>query len=132
MVMQGQLTSLDLFCGCGGFTLGLKQAGLTTLAAIDFAPDAIEVFRANFPEVPVILERDLTVFPPEALAAMIGRDRVDVVVGGPPCQGFSNVRRRDGANHGQRIVPDERRELYKQFLAYVAFFTVPGFVFRDA
>lgn len=99
--MQEQVTSLDLFCGCGGFALGLKQAGLTTLAAIDFAPDAIAVFQANFPEVPIVLERDLTAFPPEALAAMIGRDRVDVVVGGPPCQGFSNVRRRDGVNHGR-------------------------------
>ena len=101
MPMPGPLTSIDLFCGCGGFTLGLKQAGLTTLAAIDFAPDAIAVFRANLPEVPVVLERDLTAFPPEALAAMIGRDRVDLVVGGPPCQGFSNVRRRDGTNHGR-------------------------------
>jgi DNA (cytosine-5)-methyltransferase 1 len=130
--MQEPLTSIDLFCGCGGFTLGLKQAGLTILAGIDFAPDAISVFRANFPEIPVILERDLTAFPPQALAAIIGRDRVDVVVGGPPCQGFSNVRRRDGSNHGQRIVPDERRELYKQFLAYVAFFPASGLVWRAA
>ena len=58
--MPEPLTSIDLFCGCGGFTLGLKQAGLTTLAAIDFAPDAIAVFRANLPDVPVVLERDLT------------------------------------------------------------------------
>jgi DNA (cytosine-5)-methyltransferase 1 len=99
--MPEPLTSIDLFCGCGGFTLGLKQAGLTTLAAIDFAPDAIAVFRANFPDVPVVLEHDLTAFPPQALAELIGRDHVDVVVGGPPCQGFSNVRRRDGANHGR-------------------------------
>jgi DNA (cytosine-5)-methyltransferase 1 len=129
--MPEPLTSIDLFCGCGGFTLGLKQAGLTTLAAIDFAPDAIAVFKANFPEVPVVLERDLTAFPPEDLAAMIGRERVDVVVGGPPCQGFSNVRRRDGMNHGQHIVPDERRELYKQFLAYVAFFRPSVFVMEN-
>jgi DNA (cytosine-5)-methyltransferase 1 len=131
MVMQEQLTSIDLFCGCGGFTLGLKQAGFTTLAGIDLAPDAIAVFRANFPEVPVVLERDLTAFPPEAMAALVGRDRVDLIVGGPPCQGFSNVRRRDGSNHGRHVVPDERRELYKQFLAYVAFFPAPGFVCLD-
>ena len=94
--MQDELTGIDLFCGCGGFTLGLKQAGWTTLAAVDFAPAAIAVFRANFPEIPHVLERDLTGFPPKELAALIGRDRVDLVVGGPPCQGFSNVRRRDG------------------------------------
>ena len=94
--MQEPLTSIDLFCGCGGFTLGLKQAGLRTLAGIDFAPDAIAVFRASFPDVPHVLEQDLTAFPPRALAALICRDRVDLVVGGPPCQGFSHVRRRDG------------------------------------
>jgi len=117
--------------GTGNREPDAKQAGLTTLAGIDFSPHAIAVFRANFPEVPIVLERDLTAFPPEALAALIGRDRVDVVVGGPPCQGFSNVRRRDGSNHGRHVVPDERRELYRQFLAYVAFFPAPGFVCRD-
>ena len=132
MTMQGELTGIDLFCGCGGFTLGLKQAGFRTLAAIDVSDDAVAVFRANFPEIPHVMERDLTGFPPQELAALIGRDRVDLVVGGPPCQGFSNVRRRDGSNHGRRLVPDERRGLYRQFLAYVAFFTAPGFVFRDA
>jgi len=129
--MQDELTGIDLFCGCGGFTLGLKQAGWTTLAAIDCAPAAIAVFRANFPEIPHILERDLTGFPPQELAALIGRDRVDLVVGGPPCQGFSNVRRRDGSNHGRRVVPDERRGLYREFLAYVAFFQPCVFVMEN-
>ena len=44
-------TCIDLFCGCGGVTLGLEQAGFRTLAAIDFDPKAMEVFRANFPHV---------------------------------------------------------------------------------
>jgi DNA (cytosine-5)-methyltransferase 1 len=103
--MPEPLTSIDLFCGCGGFTLGLRQAGLKTLAAIDFARDAIAVFRANFPDIPHVLERDLTAFPPQELAELIGRDRVDLIVGGPPCQGFSHVRSRDGSNHGDRLVP---------------------------
>lgn len=131
IVMQEPLTSIDLFCGCGGFTLGLKQAGWATLAAIDFAPDAIAAFRANFPDIPHVLERDITAFPPQALAALIGRDRVDLIVGGPPCQGFSNVRRRDGSNHGRRLVPDERRELYRHFLDYVALFRPSVFVMEN-
>jgi DNA (cytosine-5)-methyltransferase 1 len=88
--MPQPLTSIDLFCGCGGFTLGLRQAGFKTLAAIDFAADAIAVFRANFPEVPLVLERDLTAFPPQALAELIGRDRVDLIVGGAARGGDSN------------------------------------------
>ena len=129
--MDAAPASIDLFCGCGGFTLGLKQAGFRTLAAIDVSADAVAVFRANFPEIPNALREDLRVLQPERLAAMIGADRVDLIVGGPPCQGFSNVRRRDGANHGPRLVHDERRELYRQFLAYVAFFPASGFVCRD-
>lgn len=53
-------TFIDLFCGCGGFSLGLTRAGLRCLAAIDFNPQAVEVFRANFSEVPHVLEKDLS------------------------------------------------------------------------
>jgi DNA (cytosine-5)-methyltransferase 1 len=95
--------SIDLFCGFGGFTLGLKQAGFRTLAAIDVSADAVAVFRANFPEIPNALREDLRVLRPQRLAAMIGADRVDLIVGGPPCQGFSNVRRRDGTNRACHI-----------------------------
>jgi DNA (cytosine-5)-methyltransferase 1 len=41
-------TFIDLFCGCGGFTLGLTRAGLRCLAAIDFNPEAVATLRANF------------------------------------------------------------------------------------
>ena len=65
--MKPTLTFLDLFCGCGGFSLGLKRAGLKGLAAIDFNPEAIEVFRANFDDIPHVLEKDLTGFSPAEL-----------------------------------------------------------------
>ena len=51
------LSFLDLFCGCGGFSLGLTKAGLRCLAAVDFNPEAVDVFRANFPDVPHVLEK---------------------------------------------------------------------------
>lgn len=53
--MSGTPTFLDLFCGCGGFTLGLQRAGFRCLAAIDFNPEAIQVFRENLRSVPQIL-----------------------------------------------------------------------------
>ena len=103
--MDDHVTCLDLFCGCGGFSLGLHRAGLRTLAAIDFDPKAIEVYRANLGEhVPHILCEDLTKFAPADLAKLIGTNRVDVIAGGPPCQGFSQVRQRDGANNGERLI----------------------------
>ena len=69
---------IDLFCGCGGFSLGLELAGLRCLAAIDFNHEAVEVFRANFPTVPHLLERDLSEFSPSELASLLGVERVGV------------------------------------------------------
>ena len=89
-------TFIDLFCGCGGFTLGMERAELQCLAAIDFNPQAVQVFKANFPHIPNALEKDLTQFAPAELEKLIGTRTVDVIVGGPPCQGFSQARQRDG------------------------------------
>jgi DNA (cytosine-5)-methyltransferase 1 len=124
-------TFVDLFCGCGGFSLGLERAGLTGLAAIDFNKEAVEVFRKNLSQIPHILEADLTKFTPKQLAEKISVDTVDVIVGGPPCQGFSTVRQVDGANHGNRLVEDKRRHLYKEFLKYIKFFQPKIFVMEN-
>ncbi len=124
-------TFLDLFCGCGGFSLGMERAGFDCLAAIDFNPEAVATFRANFPDVPQVLERDLTKFPPAQLAELIGTDRVDVIAGGPPCQGFSTARQRDGANSGQRLKDDPRRLLFLEYLRYVEHFQPRVFVMEN-
>ncbi len=124
-------TFLDLFCGCGGFSLGLEGAGLKCLAAIDFNEEAVNVFKKNFGHVPQVLDKDLTAFPPAALAKLLGTKEVDVIVGGPPCQGFSTARQRDGANHGERLKKDPRRHLYQEFLRYVEFFQPKVFVMEN-
>lgn len=129
--MPRPLTFIDLFCGCGGFSLGLERAGFKGLAAIDFNPEAVEVFRANFPKIPQILQRDLTRFPPSELETLIGTKQVDLIVGGPPCQGFSTARQVDGANHGERLKEDPRRHLYREFLRYVAHFQPKVFVMEN-
>jgi len=128
---MSKLNFIDLFCGCGGFSLGLKRAGLTGLAAIDFNSEAIAVFKKNLPEIPHILDEDLTRFAPSELEKLIGTDKIDIIVGGPPCQGFSTVRQVDGANNGKRLVDDERRYLYREFLRYVKFFHPKVFVMEN-
>jgi len=129
--MTPPLTFIDLFCGCGGFSLGLTRAGFKGLAAIDFNPEAVQVFRANFRKVPHILERDLTTFSPTDLEALIGTNRVDLIVGGPPCQGFSTARQVDGANHGPRLMDDPRRHLYREFLRHVEHFQPKVFIMEN-
>lgn len=125
------LTFLDLFSGCGGFSLGLQWAGLKCLAAIDFNEPAIDTFKANHPEVPHALVRDLTKFRPEQLDELLGGTRVDLIVGGPPCQGFSKARQVDGSNHGERLVEDPRRNLYREFLRFVKYYQPKVFVMEN-
>ena len=107
-------TFIDLFSGCGGFTLGMLRAGFTGKAAIDFNAQGIATLTANLvnasptglPRVEHALERDLTKYPPTELEKLIGENAVDVIVGGPPCQVFSTARQRDGSNHSTEQAVD--------------------------
>ncbi len=109
----------------------MKNAEFECLAALDFNHEAIKVFKANFPEVTHALEKDLTQFTPEELETLIGTREVDVIVGGPPCQGFSQARQRDGANHGPRMIDDPRRQLFQRFLAFIEHFKPKVFVMEN-
>jgi DNA (cytosine-5)-methyltransferase 1 len=125
-------TFIDLFSGCGGFSLGLKRAGFQCLAAIDNDAAAVSTYARNFPKTELVLERDLQKFHPRKLAELLPpRTKVDLIVGGPPCQGFSVVRQVDGANHGRRLVDDPRRNLYKEFLRYVRHFQPRVFIMEN-
>jgi DNA (cytosine-5)-methyltransferase 1 len=64
-------TCIDLFCGCGGFSLGMQRAGFAVVAAIDASPIATGVFDRNFPAVPFVLCEDLTGFSPDRLAGLL-------------------------------------------------------------
>jgi len=126
------LTFIDLFCGCGGFSLGMERAGFECVAALDSNTEAITTFQANFPDVPHVLKRDLTKFRPTELAKLIGTKQVDVITGGPPCQGFSTARQRDGANHGsRRLIEDARRLLFLEYLRYVDYFRPRVFIMEN-
>ena len=112
-------------------SLGFKWAGFDTLAAIDIEPKAIEVLRANLSDVEFTLCEDLTQFKPADFADRTGISSVDVIVGGPPCQGYSQVRQRDGSNNGARLVHDNRRTLYRDFLGYVEYFRPAIFLMEN-
>lgn len=134
----GRPTFIDLFSGCGGFTLGMLRAGFRCLAAVDSDPQAIAVLSANLgaPQQRVgpvenLLEQDLTKYQPSELARLIGTHTVDVIVGGPPCQGYSLARQVDGANHGKRLKEDARRDLYKELLRFVDYFQPRVFVMEN-
>jgi DNA (cytosine-5)-methyltransferase 1 len=129
--LKKQPTFLDLFSGCGGFSYGLEKAGFECLAGIDFNPHAVETFKLNHHKNTVSLVQDMTSFSPVELEKLIKKTSVDVIIGGPPCQGFSTARQSSGSNSGQRLVADPRRELYKDFLKFVAHFKPKVFVMEN-
>lgn len=81
---------IDLFCGCGGFSKGFEQAGFNVRLGIDIWQDAVTTYKENFPNAATIVG-DISGLTGEDLlsAAGITADEVDVIIGGPPCQGFS-------------------------------------------
>jgi DNA (cytosine-5)-methyltransferase 1 len=129
---MAKYTFIDLFSGCGGFSLGLERAGLRCVAAIDNDFAAAKTYARNFPRTDLVLKKDLCKFHPQNLQALLPpRTKVDLIVGGPPCQGFSVVRQVDGSNHGKRLVDDPRRNLYKDFLRYVDHFSPRVFIMEN-
>ncbi|RXK67093.1 DNA cytosine methyltransferase [Stenotrophomonas sp. MA5] len=105
-------TALSLFSGCGGFCEGMKTAGFDIRAALEMDRYACETYRHNFPSTPLI-EGDVHDFlkPRSSDAKKYRLEDLDVVFGGPPCQGYSQI--------GTRRLDDERNELYLQYARIV-------------
>ena len=106
------LKAIDLFCGCGGLSAGLRDAGFNVLAGIDIDPKYIQTFTENFPETLSICEDVAKTDPIELLRKLdLKAGELDLLVGGPPCQGFSkNVPR------AQRQLDSKNNTLVKTFL----------------
>ena len=101
----------DLFCGVGGFTQGLEQAGLQCVLGVDFNEWAVDAYRKNFRHE--CMQLDLSIEENQTLVAQKLRDaNVDLVVGGPPCQGFSIFGKRRFVNTKQHdLTKDKRNDL---------------------
>lgn len=106
-----ELTVVSLFAGGGGLTLGFLQAGYRLMFATDSWAPAAETFRANFPDAPFV-QSDIRHLTKDQIDSWVGNERVDVVVGGPPCQGFSTL--------GSQIAGDPRNTLYESYARVVA------------
>lgn len=103
---------IDLFSGCGGFSKGFENAGFNILLGIDIWKDALVTFKNNHSNS-ATLETDLSKLSSEDILKYIDKNKedIDVIIGGPPCQGFSVS--------GKRILEDPRNELYKSFVEIV-------------
>lgn len=102
---------VDLFCGAGGMSLGFHWAGFNAVVANDNYKEASKTYTQNNPFTQFVFgdirDRDIK----KNILTMVEKSDVQIVIGGPPCQGFSLA--------GKRLIDDPRNELYKEFVEIV-------------
>jgi DNA (cytosine-5)-methyltransferase 1 len=115
-------TVIDLFCGCGGLSHGFIEAGYNVVLGIDNWKDAIVTFEKNHINSTGLVA-DLFNDTPKEISEKTGIKKVDLIIGGPPCQGFSIA--------GKRIVDDARNKLYKSFVDFVKYYQPKAFLLEN-
>lgn len=117
-------TAIDLFCGAGGLSLGLEQAGFDIVAAVDNDRINCQTHRLNFPRCPTVCKdiEQLTATELRQLAG-IGDRTINLVAGSPPCQGFSLI--------GKRRLEDDRNNLVSHFARLVAELRADYFIMEN-
>jgi DNA (cytosine-5)-methyltransferase 1 len=115
-------TVVDLFSGCGGFSLGAELAGFRSIAAVDIDPTLQSAFKLNFPSVKAI-EADVTAMDAGTWRCLIGKERPTGLIGGPPCQGFSWM--------GRHRKNDPRNSLLHHFCRHVRILKPKFFIMEN-
>lgn len=108
---KNQPLVVELFCGCGGTSVGFEMAGYQIGVGCDIHRYSIETFRHNHEGVSTILG-DIRKVQPEQIIDLLNGRQVDVLIGGVPCQGFS-------LNNRKRHADDKRNQLYREFIRFV-------------
>lgn len=118
-----KLNVIDLFCGCGGMSKGLTDAGLNIIAGIDIWDKAVQNYNKNF-EHKAYCE-DLTQLSPEKFNDLYNKNNeiIDLIVGGPPCQSFSIA--------GKRDKNDPRNALFMEYVKYLDYFNPKAFIMEN-
>lgn len=113
---------IDLFAGAGGLSIGLEQAGFKLIAATDWDHWSCETLRENHPNI-IVKEGDISEIKLEDFSNEIGITEIDLIVGGPPCQGFSQL--------GKKEKNDPRNQLWRQYMRFVAHFSPKMFLMEN-
>jgi DNA (cytosine-5)-methyltransferase 1 len=117
------LNVIDLFCGCGGMSKGLTDAGLNVIAGIDIWDKAVQSYNQNYHHKAYC--SDLTQLSPEKFNELYNKENknVDILVGGPPCQTFSIA--------GKRDKNDPRNSLFMEYVKYLNYFKPKAFIMEN-
>ena len=123
--MNKKITYIDLFSGAGGFSLGFDSLGFENVFSIDKEPLFCKTYKYNFPHH-LLVEKDICDLTNDEIVALRGNKKVDVVLGGPPCQGFSIA-----GNIGRKFIDDPRNKLFKEFVRVVKIVKPAFFVLEN-
>lgn len=118
-------TSIDLFSGCGGLSLGFKMAGFNSILASDIDENCALTFKRNFPNTPFLC-KDITTISKEEIDEIIGNNIPDIIIGGPPCQGFSLANK-----NRNKIKDDPRNRLFYHFVKFIEWYSPKAFVMEN-
>ena len=138
MIENGsKYTCVDLFSGVGGFTIGFAKADYKVLLSTDFDSDCAAAHKKNMPTIPFHLG-DIYNLTNEVIDQYVNSD-VDVLIGGPPCQGFSTIGARVSSNEEKRKKFDPRNTLFRQYIRILNYLkpkfflmeNVKGIITRD-
>lgn len=113
---------IDLFAGAGGLSIGLENAGFELVAATDWDHWSCQTLRANHPNI-FVCEGDITSLVLEDFSNEIGNIEIDLIVGGPPCQGFSQL--------GKQDKNDPRNQMWREYMRFVKHFRPKIFVIEN-
>ena len=123
--MNKKITYIDLFSGAGGFSLGFDSLGFENVFSIDKESLFCKTYKYNFPHH-LLVEKDICDLTNDEIVALRGNKKVDVVLGGPPCQGFSIA-----GNIGRKFIDDPRNKLFKEFVRVVKIVKPAFFVLEN-
>lgn len=118
-------TSVDLFSGCGGLTKGFELAGIKSILASDIDENCEKTFARNFPQTPFIC-KDITDISKEEVDDILNGKIPDIIIGGPPCQGFSLANKRRN-----KVADDPRNKLFYGFVKFINWYSPKAFVMEN-
>lgn len=105
---------IDLFCGAGGLSFGFDKAGFENIFSVEINPEFAKTYKKNFPSHKLLVE-DIRDISNDTVKELVGGREVGIIIGGPPCQGFSIA-----GNIGRTFIDDERNRLFKEFVRFVS------------
>lgn len=119
------LNTIDLFSGCGGMTLGFSWAGYKSIFASDIDENCQLTFNHNFPNVPFLCKSIIDIEKNE-VNKILGNKKIDIIIGGPPCQGFSLANKRRN-----KIKDDPRNKLFFEYIKFINWYNPKAFVMEN-